>query len=1044
MPSATFYARSLTELLANRARDQPNEHSIHTGVPGCDASVLRSLTYSQVQKAVDRLAWHYSTLGLCPPCHANEIPPVRIIAVLTSPAYDESLLEMALAKLGLTALLLSVNNSVAAVAHLCQITNSAHLIYGTKFASHATEAQQILKDKGYNLDILEDTRFPLWGPDGVEAASVKPYSARLSPEIECDRPAVILHSSGSTGFPKPVYITHFGLIANVSLNQNLRGFSTLPVYHGYGHFAIFRCMYSGKPMTLFPGHLPLTCANICQVIKASPPVQQCFAVPYVIKLMGETLEGIDALAQFDVIGYAGAALPDDLGDRLTAAGVKLLSIYGTTETGSLMNSQRDFETDKDWNWVRPLASSAQYLVMESHGSNTYEVIVKHGYPPKIETNRPDGSYATKDLFMRHPQHHDRYKYVGRLDDTLVQTLGEKTNPVPIELAIRGNSPYVSEAIVFGAGRPQIGCLILPSELARGLNRAELMEKIWPVVEKANSEAPTHSRLLSEMIEFLSIGTDIPVATKMSILRPACYAKFKDLIDSIYQRFEQGATITKVTLTLPELEDFLLSAIVKVMGPKSTGLTKDVDLFSFGVDSLQATRVRNTLQQSLELNGQTLGQNVVYEHPSVRKLAGFINELRSGNSSHIRSSSDIMLSLLDKYSARFASHSPSGALVTDERHVVVLTGATGSLGAHILAQLCASPAVRKVICLSRANSHAESLVRVRDSLKSRKLCLSDESKVESYAANVNVSNLGLSNQEYESIRDQATIIIHNAWPVNFVLTIESYDEHIGGALNLINLALESPHATPASFFFSSSISAMQGTHDEGECPEKFSTSPRTAGGTGYAQSKWTTEKLCQRAADHGRACGFKVGVLRIGQMVGDSINGVWNETEAWPLMFKGANTVGYLPLTNEHPSWLPVDYAGRAIAEISLHPTTGTSDPEGWPASNGAVYHVVNPDTSVDWNALLDGLQRAGLEFGVVDVQTWLGKLRTSDSDPARNPIIKLLPFFENRYRNPDRKPIVFSTYHTRIVAPSLASAPALNAELIGKWVKHWREIGFLQ
>ena len=197
MPSATFYARSLTELLANRVRDQPNEHSIHTGVPGCDASVLRSLTYQQVQKAVDRLAWHYSTQDLLPPCDANDVPPVRIIAVLTSSAYDESLLEMALAKLGLTALLLSVNNSVAAVAHLCQITNATHLIYGTKFVSHAAEAQQILEDKGYKLGTLPDTRFPLWGPEGVELSRVEPYPARLSPEVERDRPAVLLHSSGS-------------------------------------------------------------------------------------------------------------------------------------------------------------------------------------------------------------------------------------------------------------------------------------------------------------------------------------------------------------------------------------------------------------------------------------------------------------------------------------------------------------------------------------------------------------------------------------------------------------------------------------------------------------------------------------------------------------------------------------------------------------------------------------------------------------------------------------------------------------------------------
>ena len=95
-----------------------------------------------------------------------------------------------------------------------------------------------------------------------------------------------------------------------------------------------------------------------------------------------------------------------------------------------------------------------------------------------------------------------YKIIGRVDEQIMLSTGEKTNPVPIELAIRGNSPLVQEAIVFGAGRPQTGCLILPSDLAKDMSRDELMEKIWPVIEMANEAAPTHSRLLPEMIEFL--------------------------------------------------------------------------------------------------------------------------------------------------------------------------------------------------------------------------------------------------------------------------------------------------------------------------------------------------------------------------------------------------------------------------------------------------------------------------------------------------------------------------------------------------------------
>ncbi|EJD50787.1 L-aminoadipate-semialdehyde dehydrogenase [Auricularia subglabra TFB-10046 SS5] len=1030
MPAVTYIAQSLTDLLAKRVDSQGDEPSIYTGSPDCPA-LLQHLTYSEVQKAVDRLAWHYSKLDLVPKPVDGGLPPQRTIAVLTSSSYDESLLEMALCKLGLTPLLLSVNNSVPAVAHLCKLTNSTHLIYGAKYAKEAREAQEILADQGYTIGLVEDTRFPLWGDNGVRASSVKAFSAVLTPEQERTRTAIILHSSGSTGFPKPVYITHYGLIANMALNQNKTGFSTLPVYHGYGHFSIFRCMYAGKPMTLFPGHLPLTSANICAVLAASPDVRQCYAVPYVIKLLAETEEGVRALSSFDVVSYAGAALPDDLGDRLTASGVNLLSIYGTTETGSLMNSNRDFANDKLWNWVKPLPGSAHYLDFEDRGGNTFEVIVKDGYPPKIETNRPDGSYATKDLFERHPDHPGRYKYVGRLDDTLVQTLGEKTNPVPIELSIRGNSPYVSEVIVFGAGRPQTGCLILPSDLGKDMSRGELMEVVWPVIEQANAEAPSHSRLLPEMVEFLPYGTQVPVATKMTILRPACYAQFKTLIDDVYERFEKGSGVEKQNLTGDALENFIFDTIVRTMGHiKGSQLTKDIDLFAFGVDSLQGTRIRNTLQQSLELGDKSLGQNVVYEYPSVKKLAVHIEALHSEGAEGTGDAHEaLMLSFVEEFAARFVTPKATSPK-TAEKHVVVLTGASGSLGAHILAQLIASDDVKTVICLSRAASHEDSRARLSQSLALRKLKIDDAffgDKVESYAANANDDRLGLSEAEFKSIQERTTIVIHNAWPVNFNLSLQSYDVHIAGAVNLINLCID----TGAAFYFSSSISCRQGAPDA-TCAEDFATTPKAAAGTGYARSKWVVEKLCERAGNH--APGLTIGALRIGQMVGDSVNGVWNETEAWPLMIKGANTVGALPRTGEHPSWLPVDYAARAIKEIVLsRHASGTA----------SVYHIVNPNTSASWDDLLAALAESGLKFNAVGTDEWLQILAGSEKDPNVNPVIKLLGFFEKRYQA-RRVPMVFLTDETSKVAASIRDAPPLTKQLIAKWVAHWREVGFLE
>lgn len=74
---------------------------------------------------------------------------------------------------------------------------------------------------------------------------------------------------------------------------------------------------------------------------------------------------------------------------------------------------------------------------------------------------------------------------------------------------------------------------------------------------------------------------------------------------------------------------------------------------------------------------------------------------------------------------------------------VLTGATGSLGAHLLDQLLALETVAKVFCLVRATSEKEALQRVDESLAQRRLSGLKErghDKVEAYPADLSLPDL----------------------------------------------------------------------------------------------------------------------------------------------------------------------------------------------------------------------------------------------------------------------------------------------------------------
>ena len=67
--------------------------------------------------------------------------------------------------------------------------------------------------------------------------------------------------------------------------------------------------------------------------------------------------------------------------------------------------------------------------------------------------------------------------------------------------------------------------------------------------------------------------------------------------------------------------------------------------------------------------------------------------------------------------------------------------------------------------------------------------------------------------------------------------------------------------------------------------------RQASDSGYTQSKLVGEYIVQTAVEDFGAIACN---LRIGQVVGDTKLGLWNENEAPPLMIRSALTLGKLP------------------------------------------------------------------------------------------------------------------------------------------------------
>ncbi|KAI6707833.1 hypothetical protein JHW43_009638 [Diplocarpon mali] len=809
--------------------------------------------------------------------------------------------------------------------------------------------------------------------------------------------AFIHHSSGtSTGIPKPIPQTHHGAVGVLPAldGQDAATLTTTPLYHG-GVADCFRAWKSGALIWLFPGaDSPITSKTVVSSlsvaaqstsVEQTPPVRYFSSVPYVLQMLADTSEGLSALERMDIVGVGGAALPRQVGDHLVANGVKLVSRFGSAECGFLLSSHRDYPSDKAWQYLR-VPSSSPHLEFEhqSDGSGLSELVVLSTWPHMAKRNREDRSYATSDLFQRHPSIENAWRYDSRSDSQITLLTGKKFDPAPREDAIRSSSSVIDDILIFGNDRQFPGAIVFPAQ-DHGMSEQALRQEIWAVVSQTNSVGQAHSAISRSMCVVLTGRHDpLDKSSKGTLLRSKAEKTYAAEIEDAYRVGEDDIQVTTKT-NASSAEDESIVSMVRRTVTEITGafMEDDVDFYQFGVDSARAIQIRSVLQQRI---GSSLPWNVVYDCDNIEGLARFISELQGGSAGNRQQQGDDMEELVREYSIfQIPTETPSQERDVSGYFSVVLTGATGGLGAHILDILRDNPAVSRVICLVRAKDDATACERVSSSLtRRRKQPLSSqdaEQRVWCIPVHFDAADLGIPKGVREEIRATASHFIHAtsqaAWAVNFSLPLKSFvREHIAGLHNLINFASSCPRF--AQFVFCSSTASVlghAGATGPLPIPEKISRHQPPGDALGYSKSKWVAEAICANASNDRRLAG-RVKILRIGQLTGDTANGVWNRSEAWPLMISSSMKLGCLPLLDERLSWLPVDIAARAVVDISL---------AGRTTEDLSVYHLVNNSTDTTWSDLLAWLNHAaGTQLKLVSPDEWLDKLERADGDPARS------------------------------------------------------------
>lgn len=323
-------------------------------------------------------------------------------------------------------------------------------------SEHAHKVKSLCEEQGLTLMIVD------------ELAS---FPEKTLPEIEPQRRAMVLYTSGTTSKPKGVVTTHANIQAQIESlveawqwEKGDRIPLFLPLYHIHGVINIASCaLWAGAKIEAF-SHLEME--TILQRVAAGA-YTVFMAVPTIYVKLIDALESmteqdrastIQGFADMRLMISGSAALPASVHEKWTAlTGQKLLERYGMTEIGMALSNPYHGER-------RPGSVGLPLPKVEIRlKSEEGDLVIEEGEPGEIQVRGPgvfheywnlpevtaesfDGSwFRTGDMAVIETGY---YRIMGRLSVDIIKSGGYKLSALEIEAALLLH-PAIRECAVIG-------------------------------------------------------------------------------------------------------------------------------------------------------------------------------------------------------------------------------------------------------------------------------------------------------------------------------------------------------------------------------------------------------------------------------------------------------------------------------------------------------------------------------------------------------------------------------------------------------------------
>ncbi|KAJ5084947.1 hypothetical protein NUU61_009526 [Penicillium alfredii] len=366
-----------------------------------------------------------------------------------------------------------------------------------------------------------------------------------------------------------------------------------------------------------------------------------------------------------------------------------------------------------------------------------------------------------------------------------------------------------------------------------------------------------------------------------------------------------------------------------------------DFFHVGGSSLSLVNLQALIKDRL---GLTVAVHRLFEASSLRGMAAQIQNVSSGPVRPVDWEEEV------EPAPNFsptplgidASTMPSGA------GVVVLTGATGFVGKEVLRQLVEDERVTTVHCLAVRQRHVPLPAIFSDP------------KVSVHQGNLGAPRLGLSESAAITVFSNADVIIHNGANVSFMKSYQSLKlVNVASTEELIKLAL--PRRIPFHFISSASVTRLVGQEWFGEA-SVAPYPPPSVPHDGYTAAKWVSEVFLERV---NQRFGLPVWIHRPSSVSGANA----------PELDLMSNVMRYTQETKKIPdsgSWSGVfdfiaveSVASQIIEAVHLSGTHGED-------AKGARYLYESGEIQIGQDEVQSLMEiGTGEQFEVVPVNQWV-------------------------------------------------------------------------